>query len=209
MIQMLQAHSSTFYLLSSVLFCSILFGVFLKVSEVFIALRKLTATPLEPSSGTSVIVTASSFLPASMVNRVILVAAVMILFGFGTGVWNIVDRYRTGVVDHSNVHVLTRYDDHQFCMETKGNEWSFRACEPFPKDIVAGVTLRKLKFVYDTHMNCDDWTGRTELGYTAWRTPDDKPVISQFARSSSTGASCASPRTTASTTETTTEATAR
>jgi hypothetical protein len=129
-------------------------------------------------------------------------AVIATLFGIGTSGWNVYDHYRTAIVSHSDVHVLARYDDYQFCMETKDTEWSFRACEPIPKDIVAGVTLPKLKFVYDPHRNCHDWTGRRELGYSTWRTPDDKPVISTFARSASAGASCAAP--TASTTTTTT-----
>lgn len=89
--------------------------------------------------------------------------------------------------------MVERFSDVQFCMQHHGIEFSFKACEPVPKDIVAGATLTKLRFKYDAHLDCDDWTSEEKVGYSAWRKANDKPILTDVPRSSSTGRSCAVP----------------
>lgn len=208
MTQLLQAHSSTLYLLSLVLLSVVLLAILLKVCELWFILRKITPSLSVPFSGISVNVTGTSYLPASMVNRALILAAAITLFSVTTSVWLILDRYgRSDLVKLENVRVLKRYDATHFLMsvEDSAGQWtdfSVVPCQAFPADITAGVTLKKFYYVYDRHLNCNDWYARG-AGYTAWRLPNDKPVLSDFARSESATPPCPSATDRAGETDTT------
>ena len=183
--------SSTLYLGSLVLLSAGCLSVFLTACLAWWRIRGLKDSPSVSLSPTSVNVTGSIFLPASTVNK--LGAMVLVLAGLTLGVnlWMIVGRYGRGdLVKLRDVHVLQRYDARHFLMsvrESPAGPWGkFSAvpCQPFPDDIRDGVTLLKFYYVYDPHLNCNDWYA-PGAGYSAWRTPDDKPILTDFARSES------------------------
>lgn len=191
--ELLAAHSQTLYLVSLVVLCSVLLAVSIRASQVFIGAWKLEKSVKSASQTTSVNVTSSSYLPVSVLKRMTLISAISTMFSCAVVTWTVFDRFREKIVNKDGSHVIARYSDVQFCLEHKGIEFSFKACQPIPKDIVAGATLTTLRFRYDTHLDCDDWMSETPVGYTAWRNPDDTPVLSNVPRPKTTGRSCAAP----------------
>lgn len=199
-------HSSTFYLASLVFFFSGLLAVFLRASRIFLEIPRLLKDASSISPNISKLeITGSAFLPASALNRLAIVMMVSTLFAWGTTVWNVVDHVQQvsefGVVNKDDSHVLWRRGA-QFCMDAPDKrhpgtraEFTMKPCPAFPSDIVAGATLRTLSFQYDENLDCHKWAVG-KLGYSAWRTPDDKPVLSEFTRSTPTGDACAPPTST-------------
>lgn len=181
--QIFQEHSSTFYLLSLLALCSLLLAVSLKAFAVFIALRKFTVKPLGPSS-VSLEVTGSSFLPASMINRVVLVSACSTLFAWGVITWTIFDRFhRSELVRLEKVQINSKDDSRNFkasIVENPGSSklisFSLTACDPLENDVVAGVTLCKFYYVVDSHLHCFDWNAK-HAGYTVWRDGNNEPIL--------------------------------
>ena len=203
MIQLLQAHSGTLYLASLVLLSSVLLALCLKSLEAWREVREIQNGPLNSSSNSSIIVSGTSFLPASMINRLAVAAVLSTAFALTVSVWLIFDRFGgDGLVKKTNVQVLWR-DGTQFCMRDSAGEFSAHPCPPdFPGDIVGGVTLTRYNFRYDQHLNCNVWANKQDEGYSAWRYSDDRPILTAFARPASSG--CANPR--AAETETTARA---
>lgn len=197
MIARLLPLSGTLYLVSLVLLSSVLLALCLKAIEAWREVREILNGPLNSSSNSSIIVSGTSYLPASMINRLAAIAVLSTVFALTVSVWLIFDRFgRSDLVKYENVHVLARYSPRNFCMESRGIQFSARPCQPFPDDIVPGVTLTKFWYVYDEHLNCNDWyaTRRGEkAGYSTWRNPDDTPILTNFPRSASAGESCAKP----------------
>ncbi len=189
--------SPTLYTASVVLRSVGLCSVFLTACLVCLKYRELTTGPFGKSLPFSKEVSGSSFLPASMANKLVHLSVIISLFSAVTSVWMLANWFMwTPVVYKKNVQVLSR-NGNQFCMRDSHGEFSVRPCEPFPQDMVAGVTLTEFNFIYDSHRDCNQWSNNNvhDEGYRAWRHLDDTPVITAFSRSEATGGTCASPAT--------------
>lgn len=193
--------SSTTYLVSLVLLSCVLLGVFIRASQVFLALQKLTKDQSTASPNGYITLTGSSFLPISVMNRIVFAAVISVLFGLGTGLWNIMDRFhRSDLVKLVDVHVLHRFSRTIWCMDVpeaphslKRTVFSAVTCDPLEDDVVAGATLPQFYYVIDQHLHCYDWKAE-HAGYTVVRRNGHEPILSAFAGSPT--ASC-SPETNA------------
>ena len=190
MIQLLQAHSSTLYLASLVLLSLVCLAILLKASDILYITRKMTVSLSEPLSASSVIVTGSSYLPASMVNKIFAAGMLMVLLGGGVLVNDIMQRFhRSQLVKLEDVHVLAKYDANSYCMEVQtspqSNHWkpfSAHTCDPLEADVVPGATLPIFYFAVDSNLQCYDWNAE-HAGYTVWRNNAKQPILSSFPRS--------------------------
>jgi hypothetical protein len=198
-------HSSTFYLVSRVLFCSALLGVLLRASSIFLEIPKLLRTVSSSSENTSTIVmTGSSFLPISALNRLALVMMISTLFAWGTTVWNIMDRFhRSDLVQLENVHVLAKYDERNYCMSVQtrpGNgvwkPFKENLCDDALPHAVSGSTLTEFYFIPDFNMKCADWRNhRQGAGMVVLEdTKTNAPILTPFAEYSTTSIETCSAR---------------
>ena len=197
MTQFLQAHSSTFYLLSLVALCCVLLAVSIRASQVFLSVSKLSKKLQTATPTTSVSVTGTSYLPISVVNRLALISAISTAFACGIVMWTIFDRFdRTERVTLKNVHVLQQTDANTFTMEVrdKEGEWmpftaSFCPDSHITPEIKKGVTLLLMVYEEDRHLHCFDV--RQPNGYVLWRNDHNEPIVSTFAPDSrQTTSSC-------------------
>lgn len=185
-------HSSIAYLVSLVLRSVGCFSVFLTACLAWWKLRGLTLAPSTLSSPISGNEMASSYLPASTVNKLLGLAIVLNLFGVATTTWMLADRFsRTDRVTLENVHVLAQSGRNDFTMEVQskpGNgDWrqfgvTFCPDSHVTPEIRPGVTLLVLAYQEDTHLHCFDV--RQPNGYVLWRDKHNAPIISSFPRSS-------------------------
>lgn len=201
MTQILQEHSSTFYLLSLVALCSVYLALSIRASQVFIALWTLSRSLRTASLSTSLNVTGSSYLPISVVKKVVLSSAISSAIACSFLTWVILDRfYRSSLVELERVKIVSKTDDSHFkgaIRKTPNSSqlvsFAITTCDPLEKDVVAGVTLCTFSYVVDSHLHCFDWNAK-HAGYTVWRDEKNDPIITPDA--GPPAASCQTPRST-------------
>ena len=179
--------SSTLYLASLVLLSVGCLSVFLTACLALWKIREHKDMRLGSFLPTSESVTISSFLPASTVNKIALIAVISVGFSLVYDLWAITARFgRSERITLENIRVLQQTDPQTFTMAVqaeKNGAWhNFTAhfCDDsnITPEIRPGVTLLLMVYEEDQHLHCFDV--RQPNGYTLWRNEHNEPIISDF-----------------------------
>jgi hypothetical protein len=167
----------------------VLLAVFIKGSQVFLALHKLTRELSTVSPTGSIVLTGTSYLHISEIEKLTLVMVASIGIGLVTTTWFIYNRFgRSELVKLEDVRVLDKYDEVNYCMAVQtrpGNgQWgnfTERLCNAPPKGVVTGSTLVKFYFIPDFHLGCADWRAQDQgAGIVVWEDKHNEPIISAW-----------------------------
>jgi hypothetical protein len=193
MIQLLQAHSGTLYLVSLCFWWAGLVTCLIVASQIaFSSVRLIEESSILRWKD----MTADQFVTrfrgrVRIVNRLAVVATLIMFIGCGTIFYSFTDRFqRTERITLKNVHVLSRHGENDFVMEVESRshngDWQPFAVTFCPTthatpEIVPGVTLLALTYTEDQELKCFD--ARQPNGYILWRynnDPHQPPILSDF-----------------------------